>query len=70
MTGQTLQKARDTGTGQPEAARGSAVAEANNSKPGYYCLVPLSVAADAATSPVQIATYVYLRAAFGDWWKD
>jgi hypothetical protein len=61
MTNATVEKARGPATFDLKDKNGSLVGEHKNSKPGYYLLLPLTVAADIATSPVQIPVLIWAK---------
>lgn len=68
MTNTTVKKARGPVSYDNKDKNGSLVGEYKESKPGYYFLLPLTVAADIATSPIQIPIWIYLKATgYGDW---
>jgi hypothetical protein len=67
MTAKTIQNAQGEAVSHKDK-RGADVEEHPNSKPGYYCLIPLTIPLDIVTSPIQLIVYLQLRS-WGSGWN-
>jgi len=70
ITSKTVDRAQGNVSAMHKDDKGAPVYD-KRPEPGYYCLLPLTVAADVATSPIQIPVWLYLKITL-DWngWKD
>jgi len=61
LSTKTVQRAQGTVPGNHTDETGAHVYD-KRPEPGYYCLLPLTVPLDIATSPIQIPVWIYLEA--------
>jgi hypothetical protein len=49
--------------------KGNGIAEHDATKPGYYCLFPLTIPLDVATSPIQLTLWAFIEITADKGWE-